>query len=220
MRSLRTFAAAVIATWLIGCSLLIDHRNEVTVYAPAIAPQGQRDLSQRAHAWQLVVAQPRAIAPLDGSHIVVVPVPGEIEYYKGARWRDAAPAMLQDLLLQALHDLSGLRSAVVPASGVLADYLLRSDLRDFQAEYRGAKTPIVVVRLTLQLVRYADSSIVAARTFAVEEPCRTERIADVFAAFQSAINKLLPDIVEWSVAEADRQSSTVNAAAMPASRER
>lgn len=220
MRSLRTLAVAVIATGLLGCSLLIDRRGEVTVYAPAIEQQGQPGVSQRAHAWQLVVAQPHAIAPLDGTHIVVAPVPGEIEYYKGARWREAAPAMLQDLVLQALHDFSGLSSAVAPASGVVADYLLLSDLRDFQAEYRGAKTPIVVVRITLQLVRYADASVVAARTFAVEEPCRTERIADVFAAFQSSINKLLLDVVEWSVAEADRQSSTVNAAATPASRER
>jgi cholesterol transport system auxiliary component len=205
MKCLRTIVVAVVAAWLAGCSLLIDSRSNVTVYAPAFV-RDQHGMRRQARTWQLVVGQPQALAPLDGARILVVPTPGEIEYYKGARWRDAAPAMLQDLLLQAFRDLGGLTSAAAPSVGIRADYLLRSDLHAFQAEYRGAASPTVVVRIAFQLVRY-DGTFVAGRTFEIEEPCRTSQMGGVFVAFQDAINRLLPDVVEWSIAEGDRQPS-------------
>ena len=159
MKRARILVATVFAcVALTGCAVL--HPVDLTVYSLSL----ERESSQAAvtRNWQLIVAPPLATAPLDGARILVMPHPGEIEFYKDARWRDSAPAMLQQLLLESLRDAGGLRGAAVPASGVHADFALRSVLQDFQAEYRDRRVPVVNVRLALQLVRLSDGVVIGA----------------------------------------------------------
>ncbi|MGA9335614.1 MAG: ABC-type transport auxiliary lipoprotein family protein [Rudaea sp.] len=200
----RCILCVLALTALGGCSLLVERQDALTVYAPMLAHDPARAIvAQTAPAWQLAVTAPQAGEALDSTHIVVQPTPGVMQYYKDARWQDTPPAMMQELLVQALHDLAGLNGVAPAAAGIRADYLLRSDLHAFQSEYRGAKTPTVRVALTYQLVRSADGKVVAARAFAVEEKCASAQMRDVFAAFQSAINQVLAQVVDWTAREAD-----------------
>jgi len=203
MNTLRKiFACVVSASVLAGCSVLTGRHEESAVYSLALAQATTPEATSGAHRWQLGVSEPAAIAPLDGARILVMPAPGEIQVYRGARWRDAAPAMLQQLMLQAFQRNSN-TIAAAPATGVHADFLLRSDLQDFQAEMRGGSLPQAVVRLAVQLVRSADGKVVAARSFQVQEDCRSARIEEISAGFQRATDKLLAEMVAWVVAAGD-----------------
>lgn len=187
---------------LTACSMLVGKREDFTVYAPTLARPAEPP-AHGARAWQLSVAEPRAISPLDGAHIAVMPAAGEVQTYKGARWRDSAPVLVQQLLLQAFQDTAALPGIGTPTSVLHADFALQSNLQDFQAEYRGAKVPIVVIRLSAQLVENSTGRALATRTFAVEQPSAGAGMTEVFAAFQTALNQVLPQVVEWTVAAGD-----------------
>lgn len=187
---------------LAACSMLVGKREDLTVYAPTLA-RPEPSPARAARAWQLSIAEPQAISPLDGAHIAVMPAAGEVQTYKGVRWRDAAPALIQQLLLQAFQDTAGLAGIGAPAGILQADFALQSSLQDFQAEYRSAKVPIVAIRLSAQLVDNSTGRALAARTFAVEQPCAGAGMPEVFAAFQAALNQLLPQVVAWTVDTGD-----------------
>lgn len=187
---------------LTACSMLVGKPEDLTVYAPTLARPAQTP-ARLARAWELSIAEPRAIGPLDGAHIAVVPSAGEMQTYKGVRWREVSPVLIQQLLLQAFRDSAGLDGVGAPTSVLHADFLLLSDLQDFQAEYRGAKVPTVVIRLYGQLLDHSTGRTLASRTFAVEEASTGAGVPEVFVAFQAALNSLLPQVVEWGIATAD-----------------
>jgi cholesterol transport system auxiliary component len=187
---------------LTACSMLVGKREDLVVYAPALARVADAPPRSERH-WQLSVAEPRAISPLDGSHIAVMPVAGEVQTYKGVRWRDTSPVLIQQLLLEAFQNSAGLAGVGSSASALHADFALQSDLSDFQAEYRGASIPTVVIRLNTQLVDTSSGRALTSRAFVVEQPCAGAGMPEVFAAFQSALNELLPQVVESTVAAGD-----------------
>lgn len=188
---------------LSACSMLVGKHEDLTVYAPRFArAETAAPAAAVSRRWQLSVFEPRAISPLDGSHIAVMPAAGELQTYKGARWRDTAPVMIQQLLLEAFQD-AGLGGTGDPANVLHADFALQSTLQDFQAEYRGAKIPIVVMRLQMQLVDNGTGRTLASRAFAIEQTCAGAGVPEVFAAFQAALDQLLQQVVAWTITTAD-----------------
>lgn len=193
------------ATLMLASCALVETPSESTIYGPYLTPV-ERTANRQASVRPLDVSveQPRASAPFDGTRIAVAPVPGEIQFYRGARWRDTPPALLQDLLLQAFDETSRVR-AVGAESGARAEYLLRSELRAFTAEYRDARLPTANVQLAVQLVSRSDARIVAARTFGAQSLARGTQLPEVFAAFQVALNQVVRDVAEWTAAEASER---------------
>lgn len=203
----RSFLLAVSMT-LSACSLLTGTREDLIVYAPVRA-HSEREVpaSHAARPWQLIVAEPQAISPLNGTRIVVMPQPGAIQFYKGARWRDNAPVMLQDLLIQAFQDSANLAGIGTASSNIRADFILQSNLEEFQAEYRGDRTPVVTIRLAMQLIDNASGRVIANRRFAVEQRCASPQLANVFSTFELALNRLVADVVTWTVESGDTEGS-------------
>ena len=103
--------------------------------------------------WQLVVELPTAPAGIDSSRIALSHSPLILEYYAKASWTDKAPRMVQTLLVESF-ERTGKIAAVGPESaGLRPGYILQSDLRKCQADYRdGDPIPTVVVRMTAKLV--------------------------------------------------------------------
>jgi len=200
----RLIVLVVGALALAGCSLLAGKREELTIYAPTLTRLASAAESQQsARHWQLAIAQPLVISPLDGDRIVVMPRAGEIQFYKGARWRDNSPAMIQDLLVRAFRDSTNVTAFAAPTGGVHADFTLRSDLQDFQAEYRAARVPTVAVRINVQFVDNSNGHALASRSFTTQHTSVGTDLPHVFAAFEQALNELLPQIVSWTVEVGD-----------------
>jgi cholesterol transport system auxiliary component len=196
------FATAAAALSLTACSML-GAREDFIVYAPTVAHPPAAAASSSARAWALIVAEPRAISPLNSTRIAVMPTAGEIQTFKGVRWRDASPVLLQQLLIQAFQDSARLSGIGPPTSILHADFALQTDLRDFQAEYRGAKVPTVVISLNGQLIDNSTGLALARQLFTIEQPCEGTAIPQVFAAFQVALDRLLPQVVAWTTEAGD-----------------
>lgn len=193
-----TLAAAV---GLAGCSGLTGPRESFTIYeltTPAsAAAQGPRV------DWQLLIETPRASDLLAGQRIIVAPDANERQVYKGARWAERTPELLQSLWLRAFEADGRLPGVARSGSGVRADLLLSSELTRFQASYV-AGTPQAEVELHARLIDPRLRRIADRRVFRASVPADSSAIADVVAAFDQAMAQINTDLVDWAVSRGDQ----------------
>src|SRR6185312_17064332 len=84
--------------------------------------------------WQLVVEQPSAAKGIDTDRIAIAPTSLEVKYFPSARWADRAPKMIQTLLLQSFENSKKIVSVGPQSLGLRSDFVLKTELREFQAE--------------------------------------------------------------------------------------
>lgn len=195
MTTLHRIATACVATLLLaGCSIG-GPKESPTIYAPE--PKGSADPAWPQVSWQLSTARPGAAQMLDSSRIVVSPVPGELQVYKGARWARTPTEMLEDGVLGTLEDCGKIPAAARQGSGIAADYRLVTDIRHFQAEYAGAALPSVVIEVSAKLLHAQDQAVVGSRSFRHVQPVSGTDIALVADAFSQALGATSRDIAGW-----------------------
>jgi cholesterol transport system auxiliary component len=196
----RLLAPFVLSSLLLaGCSSLFVQRTPFTIYSPrytAETPAGPQV------GWQLAVETPLASDTLDTSRMLVMPTPGVLEVFPSARWRDPAPALLRSLIVQGFEASGRIVGVGSAASGLRADYALAIGLHDFQLEMRSG-APHAVVRFQAQLRDYASNRVLAARAFEAEAPAAGQDAASAFAAFETALNRIVPDLVAWTLREGE-----------------
>lgn len=197
MRFSRFLLLAVLVLLAACGDLLGVKRQPFTIYAPTYhAPTAAA--AAPAVGWQLVVETPQASEALNTPRIVVMPSPGVIEVYPGARWSDPAPALLRNLMLQGFAQ-SGRILGVGSSTGALnADYALAIDLQSFQAEIRSDGWHAVIA-LQARLLDYRTSRVVAAKAFAVDTPFAARDTAAAFAAFEASVQQLVSELVDWTL---------------------
>ncbi len=191
-----------LATLVIGaCSSLTGTKEPFTVYAPRYtAPaDAAKGISVQ---WQLSIDTPVASDALDTTRMLVMPSPGALETYKGARWSDTAPLLLRSLMVQAFQQSGRISGVGVSTSGLHGDYLLATDLYDFETQYRDG-SPHAVIRLNVKLTDSSTNRIAAARAFEADAPVAGSQAAGAAAAFDQALAELLPSIVDWALTEGD-----------------
>lgn len=156
--------------------------------------------------WQLVIEVPVAAAGLDTTRVALYRQALELEYYARANWTDRAPVMVQSLLVESFENSGRIVAVGRESLGLRADYVLKLEMREFQAEYLG-DVPSAHIRLNAKLVAMPERSIVAAERFDISVPAGADSMESVVAAFDLALGKVLRDIVGWTLTagEAARQ---------------
>ncbi|HKY94226.1 MAG TPA: ABC-type transport auxiliary lipoprotein family protein [Kiloniellales bacterium] len=146
--------------------------------------------------WQLVLAQPDADASLDTTRIALMREPTRIEYYAASGWTDRAPFMIQTLMLESFENSGKIVAVGRRAVGLRADFELRSELREFQAEYfTGAIEAHVAI--ACKLVRAAERAIVGSTSFDVRAPAGEDAMPAIIQAFDDALGAVLKQMVDW-----------------------
>lgn len=146
--------------------------------------------------WQLVLAQPDADASLDTTRIALMREPTRIEYYAASGWTDRAPFMIQTLMLESFENSGKIVAVGRRAVGLRADFELRSELREFQAEYFSGKIEAHVA-IAVKLVRAAERAIVGSTTFDVRAPATEDAMPAIVQAFDDALGSVLKQLVDW-----------------------
>jgi cholesterol transport system auxiliary component len=152
--------------------------------------------------WQLLIDTPVAAAGLDTSQIAVVSDGGKISYVAGANWVDRAPVLVQSLLLESFENSGRIVAVAREAVGLRADFVLKAELREFQADYSGdpQRTPARArVRLNAKLVRMPGRTIVASQMFEQQAVAPRAGLAGTIAAFDAALAAMLADMVPWTL---------------------
>jgi len=149
--------------------------------------------------WQLIVEPPIAAAGLSTSRIALQRSPVTLEYYANANWTDVAPLMIQTLLIESFENTGKIVGVSRESTTLRADYLLKTELREFQAEYDGSGPPLARVRINAKLVRMSDRAIIASHT--VEKSARASGgdLPSIAVAFDEALGHVMRRIVEWTL---------------------
>ena len=165
---------------------------------------------------QILIEPPVAAAGIDTGRIALSRAPTSLDYYAGVSWTDRAPAMVQTLMVESFENSGKALSVGRDTIGLRSDVILKSELREFQAEYDPAvenAPPRVHVRINAKLVAMPRRSIEASKTFEAFEPARGAGFEDIIAAYDEALGKVLRRLVEWSLGETarlDRESTRRN----------
>ncbi len=124
---------------------------------------------------------------------------GKVAYVAETRW--VAPAVtLWDQALLAAFDADGGRARLVSRGEPAAvPYILRLDVRNFEARYEsGPKAaPIVVVRVRAALTG-RDKGQLTERIFESRVTAADNRVSAIVPAYDKAVADVLKDIVAWT----------------------
>ena len=153
--------------------------------------------------WQLVVEEPLAAGGLNIVRIALRSKPTNLNYFAGAQWTERAPRMVQTLLVESFENSGRIIAVGRQAIGLRSDFNIKSELREFQAEYAQENVaPLVRVRLNAKIVKQPRRDIIASANFEAVAQAEANSIDDVVVAFDTALGKVLRQIVEWTLREA------------------
>ena len=149
--------------------------------------------------WQLVLETPVADAALNTTRIALMSGPMQVEYYARSSWTDRAPLMIQTLMIESFENSERIISVGREGVGLRADFLLKSELRELQAEYYDSDTPVAHVSVNAKIVAMPSREIVASRSFDRRIPAAADSMEEVVQAFDDALGKVLKNLVEWTI---------------------
>jgi len=150
--------------------------------------------------WQMIVERPIAAAGLNSQKIALQRSPVTLDYFAHANWTDTAPQLVQTLLIESFENTGKIRAVTRESTSLRPDYVLQTELREFQAEYTtGAQAPTVRVRLNAKLIRLPDRTIIGNQTVERTWTATKADMESIVLAFDEALGKVMKQIVEWTL---------------------
>jgi cholesterol transport system auxiliary component len=202
MRVAEGTALAIAAMLLAGCAGLLGGGEKSTLYRfggatsaelPPAAPAGQVGVFRANGLFQREAAGDRILTVTDG----------KVAYIAETRWVSSA-SVLWDQALTAAFDTDPGRVRLLgrgePGS---AEYVLRTDVRNFEAHYdRGPKAaPTVLVRVRAVMTR-GTGGAAGERIFEARQTAADNRVTAIVAAYDQAVTDVLAELVPWVNAQA------------------
>jgi cholesterol transport system auxiliary component len=197
--SRRRFLSLTGASLLVaGCSDLLGQKPPQLYMLPS---KHTYDTDLPTVHWQLVVAEPVAPESLDTARIALSHSATKLDYFADSAWTDRAPVMIQGLLIESFENTGKIIAVGRIASDLRADYLLQTELRDFEARYYGGtdEPPKIYVRIEAKLVKMPDREIIGNRNFVQEMAAARNDIGSIIAAFDDALGSAMKHLVEWTL---------------------
>jgi cholesterol transport system auxiliary component len=197
-------AVAAAAAMLAGCGISLPGSGP----APDLydlSPKSTFPEGLPTVKWQLVVEDPTAAKGIDNDRIAIRPGAFELKYYPNIRWTDRAPIMIQTLLIESFENSGKIVAVGRRAIGLSGDYVLKPELREFQAERTADGQGLEVrVRLNLKLIRVTSGIIIASESFERLEPAKSDQPGDVVTAFDEALGSVLKNAVTWTLERGEK----------------
>lgn len=199
----RLAGAALAVAFVSGCSIL-PKSAPVQVWQPE--EHAAASAVTASANFSLRVDTPNASGSVDQLGILVLPAPGEVSTYHGARWSESPTLLVRQRLVDAFM-AAKLPAVTTDDDHFASDYTLSGDLRKFQSEYRNG-APVVVVRFDALLRRGGSRRPFATHSFVVTETPAGVAVPQIVAAFGAADDALADQVVAWTLAAASRAAKT------------
>jgi len=186
------------ALMLPGCAALRrPEPPQLYVLRPELAP-----VMGAPVRWRLAVATPDSVASLDTPRIALTRSPTTLDYYADAAWTDRVPLLMQRMLIQAF-DISGrIVSVDRDTAGLEHDYLLETEIRDFQARYISPDgAPEIVIGIQVKLVRMPQREIEGVVYASEMTMAAGNNLDGIVTAFNRASGAAIARIVSWTLAQ-------------------
>jgi cholesterol transport system auxiliary component len=200
---------------LTGCTNLFHSTAKPEqIYYLRAPSSGVAPLGSARLAVSLRVGHPTAGPGLDSPHIMLVQSDHRMNFYSGSRWPTTLPDVVEALTVRRLRASGAWASIEDSASPFASEYLLQLSVRRFEADYSAsAAMPVVQVAIDCTLGRREGREVIATFTAAGSAPAAANRLSDVVAAFEQAVNAALATLAEQTAqaAAADLQRMGQNA---------
>ena len=194
---LRWAIAAVVAPLLAGCQLIQAAEEPTDLYQ--VSPKSTFDPDMPSVRWQLAVDVPATAANLNTGRIALAQSPTSFDYYTKTAWTDRAPLMVQTRIVDSFENSHKIVAVARESIGLRANYVLQTDLRNFEAMYFYGGTPIAHVRIVAKLVQMPDRQIIGVATFERCVRARQDKVTKVVEAFDQALGSVMRRIVAWTL---------------------
>jgi cholesterol transport system auxiliary component len=191
----RRLVLAALALMPASCSLLGGVPPKLYTLTPASDfPAGGARVS-----WQLLINVPAGAAALDTERIALKHSPTTVDYFADTAWTDRAPLLVQSLLVQSFENSGRIDAVARDSLALRADYVLLTELRDFEAEYASTAAPVIQVQLGVKLIRMPERAIVAQQRFDATAPAAANDMSAIVEAFNAAFHQAARQIVDWTL---------------------
>ncbi len=149
---------------------------------------------------QLLIDLPQAPAGIDTNRIALTRSPLSLDYFADAEWSDRLPELIQNLLLAGFENSEAITGVDLNAGGLRADFVLRTEIRHFEAVYDTPNgPPRVWVEIVTRLAAVRQRAIVAEDRFEQHAAAAANDVPAIVAAFNTANEAVLRDIVVWTL---------------------
>ena len=147
-----------------------------------------------------MVDLPQAPAGIDTDRIALSRSPLTLDYFANSEWTDRLPELIENLLLASFENSGAITAVDRNSGGLRADYILRTEIRHFEAIYTSANAPPQVwVEIIARLAAVRQRVIIAEARFEKRVPATANDIPAIVAAFNTATTRVLRDIVLWTL---------------------
>jgi cholesterol transport system auxiliary component len=171
---------------LSACSGIVGPPESPPLYVlrPVLPPAG----GGSRVPWQLSVVLPEAPDSLDTNRIALIQPNGTMDFYANASWQDRLSLLVQGALIDAFEASGRLAGVARDTEGLKSEYLLTTDIRDFEARYDAPDgIPTAVVKITAKV--FSVHGRVVART--IDGSGTATASANTVPAAVQAINEAL-----------------------------
>lgn len=175
--------------------------------------------------WQLLVEIPQSPAGINTARIALRDSPIEMRYFELANWTDLAPKMIQTLIVESFENSNRIVAVGREAIGLRSDYILKTELREFQAEYAqrlpqntdnglgNVAPPIIRVRINAKIIKMPRRSIVASKNFEYTVDVAENSMEAIIGGFDDALGKTMRRLVEWTLVNGEENDTERDKAA-------
>lgn len=182
--------ASIALIGVAGCSILPESEPvQLLDPRPAARESGTGPVD-----WSLAIARPETDPVRDSNRVLVRMPDGRLQVHAEARWVAPAPELLRTLAVRRLRDAGTFERVETGASRV--QRLLRTDLRGFELEERGAGLEAVLL-FEARLYDGASLELVARRMISERASAKSAEAADVLAAFEAVLSGSLAELAAW-----------------------
>lgn len=185
---------------LAGCGSIGGPKTEVRVFSPTTKVQADPAWPQAD--WQVSVGVQSANQLLDSTTIAVRPTPNVLQTYRGARWADTAPDLLQTAIVEGFEDSGKVGGVARIGANTRGDFGLFLEVRSFETIYAGG-APEAVIEVQARLVQFRGRAN-ASQRFRRAVPGSAADIDSMVVAFGQAMSQVSADVIGWSLVEGNR----------------
>lgn len=195
-RALRPVLALVCAVVLLaGCGGVFTSKAPVSraylLHLPP-APAGEANTATPAFTGTLRIPRPIPGPGFETDRILLLREGRELDYYATGHWAAPIPDMVAARAIEALRRERLFGGVYGEGTPMRSDYFLQIAVREFLADYgAGDGAPVARVVLDCTLAKRLDRSVVASFTAEGSETAAANRMGEVVAAYEAALQQAL-----------------------------
>ncbi|MBX7146910.1 MAG: ABC-type transport auxiliary lipoprotein family protein [Alphaproteobacteria bacterium] len=187
------FLGLLISFIMNGCTILPDVERPVQLYTLTPLASFSGGPIQKNNS-QIIIERPISSSALETVRLIIKHNTHQLDYLGDVQWVDNTPAMVQNLLIETLSNSNIFKAVGNETSGLKADFLLKTDLQEFNIFENNQKISLNI-RMNIKLLSMPDRQIIDTMSIENKIDLSDRQINNVIAGFDTIFHKTMQEIV-------------------------